>query len=101
MRRGTTPAIKVRLKGIELSTLQSLYLTFEQGNIELTKNLDDVTIDASDNSLSVTLSQQETLGFNDGDVKVQIRAMTVDGDAIASNIKTVSLGHILKEGVIQ
>lgn len=101
MRRGTTPVIKASIKGIELDKVQSLYFTLKQGNTILTKTLDDVTVDADNNLIEVNLSQEDTLKFADGNVQIQLRAMTKDGQAIASNIKSKPIGTILLDGEIE
>lgn len=101
MRRGTTPVVKVNIKGIEVSELQSLYLTFDQGDIQITKKTEDLTIDTEDNSIKAHLSQQDTLEFGDGNVKIQLRAVTKDGIAVASSIKSKPIGEILMDGEIE
>lgn len=100
MRRGTTPTLHIKVKGVEVEKLTSIYLTIKQGTKELTIREDDVYIDAEDNSLEAPLSQQETLDFSDGYVNVQLRAM-IDDCAVASDIKTVPMEHILREGEIE
>lgn len=37
MYRGTTPTLKVHVKGIELAQLESVYFTIKQGKTEITK----------------------------------------------------------------
>lgn len=100
MKRGTTPTLKLKVTGIDVSILTSIYITLEQGIKELTKSGDDVVVDPEENALYIYLTQEETLDFKDGDAKIQLRAITDNDTAIASNIKTVPIGHILKEGVI-
>lgn len=101
MRRGTTPVVKATIKGIEVSELQSLYLTFDQGDVQITKEKDDITIDEETNTIKCQLSQSDTLEFGDGNVKIQLRAVTKDGIAVASSIKSKPMGEILKDGEIE
>lgn len=100
MRRGTTPVLTINVNGIDVSEFSSIYITFEQGAKEITKEIDDVTLDTENNRIIVSLSQSETLSFKDGELKVQLRAITNQGKAVASTIKKLDVGHILKEGVI-
>lgn len=100
MTRGTTPTLRIKVVGIDVTELDELYLTIKQGKTEITKRESDISTDAENNKILVPLSQQETLRFNDGFVSIQLRAITVMGNAIASTIKTIPLSHILMEGEI-
>lgn len=75
MYRGTTPTLKVRVKGIDLAQLESVYFTIKQGKTEITKTREDLTFE-EENVLSVYLSQEDTLLLTRGYVYVQIRAAT-------------------------
>lgn len=98
MRRGTTPTLKICLNGIAPEKLKSIYVTMKQENTEITKENDQIV--KEENVLSVSLSQEDTLSFKGGMVSVQVRALTVDGIAVASPIKNVVVSEILKDGVI-
>lgn len=101
MRRGTTPTLRFKVKGIGVEELDSIFITLKQGNKELTKTNEDVTIDEDENRLIVTLTQEETLNFNDGVCQLQLRATTDKGGAVASSIVTKQWEHILMEGEIE
>lgn len=102
MRRGTTPTLTITVTGMDVTDLKTIKVTFKQGNIELTKATDDVTIDAENNAISVPLTQEDTLKFGSGAVNVQIRGLLADGvTAIASAIKSFSMDKILMDGVIE
>lgn len=100
MRRGTTPTLKVKVKGIKLERLASIYLTLKQHNNEVTKTKEEMTIEEN-NILSCPLSQEDTLKFSMGYVYIQIRAVTDDGVAVASNIEQRIMQEILKGGIIE
>ena len=100
MRRGTTPTIEIKVTGIKVSELESIYVTLSQHKNKVTKETEDITIYEAENTLYVTLSQEETLTFFRGYVYVQMRAVTKDGLAIASEIQMISVEEILKEGII-
>ena len=100
MIRGTTPTLKIRLKGIETSRLTSVYLTIKQGNREVTKTYYDGVVAESESVLSVPLTQDDTLTFGSGYVYIQLRAMTDNEVAIASKTRLILMEEILKEGVI-
>lgn len=104
MRRGTTPT-NVFTVDVELEGAEALYITYRQLNrIVIEKTLEDVTITPGSGknpeTLSVSLSQTDTLRLKNGTVDIQIRARFPNGEAIASEVMTVPVDVILKEGVI-
>ena len=97
--RGTTPTLKFTLP-FEAKQLTSVYITFAQSCREvLTKHGAEIT--AEGNQLVVELSQDETLLFRPQSVDIQIRAIDVAGNAIASKIITADVSKILRDGVIE
>lgn len=100
MRRGTTPTVTIKITGISVDLLSTIFVTFKQGQKEVTKDNQDTTIDVDSNSLKVSLTQEETLLFQKGQVGVQIRAKTISDDAIASQIVYKQMEDILYEGEI-
>lgn len=106
MYRGTTPTLKIKVNGKngktppDIQTFKSIYVTIKQGETELTKTDNDIRKE-EENVLSVALSQEETLMFGKGHVDIQLRAVTDNGVAIASNIKMAFMEQILKDGVVE
>lgn len=99
MYRGTTPTNTFRTGDIDLSTADVVYITYKQrGKVVVEKTKTDCTF--GENSVSVTLTQEDTLKFTENDVLIQIRARFAGGRAIASNIIETPAMAILKEGVI-
>ena len=99
MVRGTTPALQFEFP-FELTNVAELWVTLKQdNNIVLDKTLTDCALDGS--ILTLRLTQQDTLKLNAFlPVAIQVRIRTNDGNAVASNIITTSVGQILKDGVI-
>lgn len=99
MRRGTTPTIKLNVSGVDIETISDWYITVEQDAYQITKTNDDIEF-FENGLLQIYLSQEETLNLHKGDVQVQIRAVTVDGARIASDIQECGVEEILYEGII-
>ena len=99
MRRGTTPTLRCKIRGIRVSELDQVWITIRQKSYEVTKTLEDIIVNDFNNAFDVYLTQEETLGFHTGEVRVQLRALK-DDVAIASNIVDSEMKKILKEGVI-
>ena len=99
MKRGTTPTI-ILSTNADLTGYDEIWVTFSQSNqIVIDKKLSLSQVTVATDSISVPLSQTDTLALGTGDVKIQVRAL--DGqNAIASDIVSTTVGAILKEGVI-
>lgn len=102
MYRGTTPT-HIFTTDIDLSDADVVYITYKQnGQNVIEKAKADITFAAEGQTytMSVGLTQDETLALDDTAVAVQIRARFGDGRAVASNVNTVPVRQILKDGVI-
>lgn len=98
MRRGTTPTITYNVD-IDLTSALELYVTLKQGGVVVVeKTIADAEI--TDKAVTITLTQEETLKLDPGQVFMQIRAKMPDGSALASNIMIGDVEQILKNGVI-
>lgn len=99
MRRGTTPTLQITVTGLSKIEIQNLYLTLEQQGVVIEKTEADVSIEGE--VISATLTQEETLSLTAKmDVAMQLRVLSTNNTAYASNIVTVPVEAILKEGVI-
>lgn len=99
MRRGTTPTFQITVTGLSDIEIDVLWLTLKQGTTEITKDKNDVEIQGD--VISTTLTQEETLMFKEGaKVGIQLRALSTNNTAYASNIVYTDVEKILKDGVI-
>lgn len=99
MIRGTTPKLEFTLP-FDTSALAEAFVTLAQnGAVVIDKPLQDCECEGT--VLRVRLTQEETLKLDSAyHTQIQIRARTVMGEALASNIHQVSTHRILKDGVI-
>jgi len=98
MIRGTTP---VHVFNVNRDLREAtVYLTYKQDNSTIiTKTNADLEI--SENAICAVLTQQDTLKFHEsGLVEVQIRFVTKEGIAEASEIIKMAVSKILKDGEI-
>lgn len=101
MYRGTTPSIVFNVNTtLDLRNIKVLWVTLKNGNTELTLGLDDVVISAGQRTITVNLSQEQTLSFKGNTCEAQLRFTDKSGKAYASNIVPIEIKRILKEGVI-
>lgn len=100
MWRGTTPTHTFTLpEGIRVQDFTVIYITYSQnGSPVLEKEKADMTLEG--NVIRLTFSQADSLLFDAGPVKIQLRAKTADGKAVASEIVTTTAKEVLKDGEI-
>ncbi len=100
--RGTTPTITLNIKDeIDLSQVTEVWIYFSQQNkVKIDKTIEDVTIDTANNTITVLLSQDDTLGLKSGDAIFQMRMLLQDETALASKDSKVTVNEVYKGGVI-
>lgn len=104
--RGTTPTITFHVKNaqLDLTEIAEIWVTFRtKAGVtvrEKTYTLEDVLIDDTEHTITLNLTQEDTLGFTDTNMLVQLRVRFDNGLAYASSIMDIEINHILKEGVI-
>lgn len=101
MYRGTTPTLGFHIP-YEAELVEGGYITIVQfGGVRLEKSLADEGVTLEEGRITVTLTQEETLRLSaSGSCRIQLRLMLHGGRAVASNVMSVGVGEILKEGVI-
>lgn len=100
MRLGSTPKHEFTLP-FDISLVKEFKVTYRQnGEIILEKYLND--FEANGNTLSATLTQEETFLFAEGvNVELQARVLTTGGDAISSDIRIITAEKCLDREVLE
>ena len=100
MTKGTTPTYILSFKEtIDFSTVVYWTVTMKQGTV--IHNIDDPIVDAAESTLTIVLTQQQTLQFTTGEASLQVKGKFSDGTVFASDIQRVHVNPILDERVIQ
>lgn len=100
--RGTTPSIVITVKSeIDLHQVAEVWIYISQQNkVKVDKELTDVTFDYEEKTMTVTLTQDDTLALKEGEAVFQIRVLMMDGTALATLANEVEIAPIYKQGVI-
>lgn len=103
MYRGTTPTIVFNVnESFDLSSVAELWITLKNKINERTFTLNEASINDEEHTITIMLTQEDTLAFKVLDkCEAQIRFLDDEGLAYASNIVTLDIKRILKEGVIE
>jgi len=87
----TTPTITITLpEEVEVQSIDSLAVVLQQGDTKLVKDLLSCILDPDNNTITVTLSQEETGGFEPGNVGVQAHIL-VGNTAYATQIMKANI----------
>lgn len=99
MIRGTTPTHTFNLS-LDADLIHKVRVLYAQdGKCVLKKENDACTKDGC--KVSVKLTQEETLLFNEGNVEMQLRVLTPTGDSFSSRIHVVSVDRLLEDEVFE
>lgn len=103
----TTPIISLVVEGVDI-TEKDVYVTLEQGRIELTKTGSDLIMEAeqvqqqTNTNITFTLTQTESALFNyNRNVSIQVNWISSAGVRDATEIKTVDVMRNLLDEVIE
>ena len=98
--QGITPTFTFELEdSVDLTTADNVYCTFRQGMQKITKTGSDVTTTAT--TVSVFLSQAETLSFAEADVEVEVNWTYSNGLRGKSEIVKIPWGRTLEKRVLE
>lgn len=103
MYRGTTPSITFNINtDLDLTEIAECWVTFKSGigDKEKTYDTTDLIIDTEHKTITVVMTQEDTLYFSQGQINVQIRIRMIDDLAYASDIKRMTMVGVLKDGEI-
>lgn len=95
MKRGTTPTYTFTLP-FSHSNVTKAKVIFSQGE----KKVERVIEKPTSSELTVKLTQEETLGFSEGLVEIEIRVLTLGGEAHTSDTMHDSIEDTNDEEVL-
>lgn len=98
--RGTTPTVQVTLENYDVSKLATIHLALKQQKTLLIKNETQMRIDPISNTISIPLSQADTLMFQGGEVEAQLRMSNLWDDYLGTIVMSIPWYKTLEEGRI-
>ena len=100
--RGTTPMIilKIKTKDFDMSQIDTCHVTVQNDNGRNKKVFEHPNIDVVDKTISVPLSQTDTLAYEYGNINIQARIKLLNGSVITHKIVTTTMEKILEETIL-
>lgn len=101
MVKGSTPVFTVSIPSYNLSGT-TVHITLDDGRTQVDLSGDRLTVVGDENESIVTfsLTQRETLMFENNKTEIQARFITADGTASVTEKKTISIYPVLLRRVI-
>lgn len=100
MVQATTPTFILTLPDtVDLSQAANIYFSLRQKNVIIEKSNDDLTVDGQ--TVSVYLSQAETLQLISGAAQIQLNWTYANGSRACSNIVSVQVTENLLKEVVE
>lgn len=102
MYRSTTPTIILKIKNedFDLSLIDICHITIESEFSSDKLIIENPQIDIEEKTIAFTLTQQQTLDFSVGCIKIQIKAKLQNGIVIPSKIIKTKMYEILEEDIL-
>ncbi len=102
MKRGSTPTIVIKLPvEFAVDELEDAVFSVAQQNSELiSRPLSAMSVSVADNTLSVILTQEETLLLRHNDLAEMQLKIKIKGKVIPTDVVKVAVGKILNEEVL-
>lgn len=100
MRQYTTPTLSIKVKGVDLTSADSVWVTIANTarTVTITKDDPTLTVDNGDTICTVTLSQDETRRFfPKAKVDIQVNWMTGDVRCATDIASVTAFENLLKE----
>ena len=100
--QGTTPTLTLEFEPADLSVANIVGLEFaiKQQQTVTVYGLSDVTLDAEENTISYTFSEEETLAFvPDILLFVQARVILSDGNIVGTELLSFNVDEFIGAGV--
>ena len=100
--RGTTPVItlKVNTPDFDMNNINVCHVTICDDNGKNKKTFTDPTIDVDAKTISVELTQEDTLSYAYGNINIQAKIKLESGSIVASRIVVMTMKKILEENTL-
>ncbi len=79
MLKTTIPTLEIKSSGVDLTSIQTIFISIKQREFETTKSNDEIEVD--NNVISVSLKKTEYEKFKNGDISISINAYGYDGNS--------------------
>ena len=101
MFRGTTPTLYFNIKNADLLEIKDIQITIKSYDKTIVKTLNDVNVDEKKKTISLDLTQIETLALKEPEALVQLKVLFDDDKIAASKIFKIPIENPLNAKIIE
>ena len=100
--RGTTPTIILHVtnEDFNMANISECHVTIQNDNGRNKKVFENPIIDVEEKTISVPLTQEDTLSYEYGNINIQVKVKLTIGSVIASPVITTNMNRILEETIL-
>lgn len=100
--RSTTPTIILHIKDddFDMNSISICHITIENDSGRNKKVYENAAINIEDRTISLELTQEDTLAYEPGYINLQLKIKTIDGNVYASRILHTTINDILEEAIL-
>ena len=103
MYRYTTPTIPISIEGLDFTLVNNFRIAIEQDDKEMylfVVDADDPIVDASENTITLKLTQEQTAKIREGFARLQIRVVFNDGTVLATEKARLTINDVIDEVIV-
>lgn len=99
--RGTTPTITLNINGLSALTPRELWFSFKSKERVITYQFSSPQITWDGDTVSIALTQEDTLNFYAGLLQIQVRILANTGMAYVTPVLRLNVDDVIQDGVIE
>lgn len=103
MYKYTTPTLPITIKDIDFSLVDNFRIAIEQKGKEnklFIVSASDPSVDAEKKTIYLSLTQEQTVDFNEGEAKLQVRIVYVDDKVQATRKARITINDVIDEVIV-
>ena len=102
MYRSTTPTVILHIKNedFDMNQIEVCHVAIESENGRIRKIYENPDLDIENKTITFTMTQEDTLNFMVGNIKLQTKMRIIGGAVVASKMIVTRMNEILEEEVL-
>ena len=102
MYRSTTPTVILHVKNedFDMNQIEVCHVAIESENGRIRKVYENPDINVEEKTITFTMTQDDTLNFMVGKIKLQTKMKLIGGAVVASKMIVTQMNEILEEEVL-
>lgn len=103
MYRYTTPTLPITIEDIDFALVDNFRIAIEQKGKEdklFIVSASDPSVDAQNKTIYLSLTQEQTVDFDEGEAKLQVRIVYSNGSVQATRKARITINDVIDEEIV-